>query len=320
MTASGKNTEQFTKAQLAVANSSKNLQSLGFSLAEAAIPAVELFATTLDKATSFIDKRLGLGGTKTTRSGVNRGSRPGRESDDEDKRAVGSAEARGKAESYLGRKIDDKEFSDLIKATHAEAAAGAQASQKEQAMIMASILNRARDKNANITDILKEKNQFQAVTGTRYEPGPSKQFREGPGKDRQKSIEGATDYLDSISRQQKNFTAANAAAYGKGTNIGYRDKMLAAGGTQVGGSVFNTEAPATNIGAVAGPKSGYRPTIKNELPNRAGSETTAQANQANNQQQTESANDRMIQRLDELVALQRQNNNINAKLLQNTRG
>lgn len=65
--ASGELTEDFTKAQLATANSSKNLQSLGFSLAKAAVPAVTLFAETLDKATGFINKKFGLGGTVPTR-------------------------------------------------------------------------------------------------------------------------------------------------------------------------------------------------------------------------------------------------------------
>ena len=65
--ASGELTEDFTKAQLATANSSKNLQSLGFSLSKAAIPAVKLFAETLDKATGYINKKFGLGGTVPSR-------------------------------------------------------------------------------------------------------------------------------------------------------------------------------------------------------------------------------------------------------------
>lgn len=67
MTASGKSTEEFTSAQLAVANSSKSLQSLGFSLANAAIPAVDKFATALDSVTGYINKKFGVGGTSTSR-------------------------------------------------------------------------------------------------------------------------------------------------------------------------------------------------------------------------------------------------------------
>jgi hypothetical protein len=74
MTASGQNTEAFTKAQLATANASKNLQSLGFSLAEAAIPAVETFAKTLDEATEWMAKRFGIAGTTRYKPGVNHGT------------------------------------------------------------------------------------------------------------------------------------------------------------------------------------------------------------------------------------------------------
>ena len=158
-------------------------------------------------------------------------------------RVSGSAEARASAEKYLGKAISDAEFSALIKATHAEAAGGKQASQQEQAMIMASVLNRARTDQGGIMAALTAKNQFQSVTGTAKAPGPSEHYLKGPEAERLKSIEGATKLLENISRQQKNFTAASAAAYGPGTNIGYRDKMLAAGGTVVGGSVFQTAPP-----------------------------------------------------------------------------
>lgn len=164
-------------------------------------------------------------------------------------RVSGSAEARASAEKYFGKAISDDEFSALIKATHAEAAGGKQASQQEQAMIMASILNRARTDKGGIMGALTAKNQFQSVTGTANAPGPSQHYLKGPEKDRLQSIEGATQLLQNISTQQKNFTAASAAAYGAGTNIGYRDKMLAAGGTIIGGSVFQTapmQAPAAS--------------------------------------------------------------------------
>ena len=59
--ASGKTTEEFTDAQMAVAGSSKNLQSLGFTLAKAAIPAVDAFASGLQKVTGFIDEKFGSG-------------------------------------------------------------------------------------------------------------------------------------------------------------------------------------------------------------------------------------------------------------------
>ena len=157
---------------------------------------------------------------------------------------VGSSEARAKAEGYYGKKMSDTEFSSLIKATHAEAGAGKKASQEEQAMIMASVLNRARTDQGGIMGALTAKNQFQSVTGTAADGHrASNNYLQGPDKDRLRSIEGATSYLDKISKEQKNFTAASSAAYGPGTNIGYRDKMLAGGGQVIGGSVFQTGMP-----------------------------------------------------------------------------
>jgi hypothetical protein len=35
-----------------------------------------------------------------------------------------------------------------------------------------------------------------------------------------------------------NFTAASRAAYGKGTNVKFRDTLLAKGGIQIGGTIF----------------------------------------------------------------------------------
>jgi hypothetical protein len=155
--------------------------------------------------------------------------------------------ARENAENYLGRPITDQEYNYLIRATHAEAAAGKSADPREQAMVMASILNRARTLGEDgIIKALTAKNQFQAVTGTKYNPGPSANFVQGPGDQRAQSIADSTSLLSSIPHEQKNFTAANAAAYGPGTNIGYRNNMIAQGGTVVGGSVFNTNPDFSN--------------------------------------------------------------------------
>jgi LAS superfamily LD-carboxypeptidase LdcB len=152
---------------------------------------------------------------------------------------------RAAAESYLGRKMSDEEYDYLIRATHAESSAGRNADPKEQAMIMASILNRARDKGENgVIEALTAKNQFQSVTGTSANNNaPSENFTQGPDTGRKNSIESSASMLNGISQDQKDFTAASSGAYGAGTNIGYRDNMIASGGTQIGGSVFNTAGP-----------------------------------------------------------------------------
>jgi hypothetical protein len=149
--------------------------------------------------------------------------------------------AKEAADKYIGRLLSSNEWDELKRATHAEAG---RKNQTEVAMVMASILNRAKNKNTTIDKILREPNQFQAVTGTKYAPGPSANFRDGPGTQRAEQIYGAAaNILPNVSKNQVNFTAASSAAYGPGTNLGYRDKMLANGGSQVGASIFNTKAP-----------------------------------------------------------------------------
>ena len=57
--ASGALTKDYTRAQMAVANTNKNIQELGFTLAVAAIPAVETFAEGLETMTDFINDHFG---------------------------------------------------------------------------------------------------------------------------------------------------------------------------------------------------------------------------------------------------------------------
>jgi hypothetical protein len=145
---------------------------------------------------------------------------------------------RKSAEDYLGRKMSDDEYSQLVRATGAESTSNP----REQAMVMASILNRGRDHPGGVIGALHEANQFQSVTGTAADNhSPSANFLRGPDAGRLSSIESsAASYLSHIPQNQKNFTAASSAAYGPGTNIGYRDQMLANGGMRIGGTIFNS--------------------------------------------------------------------------------
>jgi hypothetical protein len=249
----------------------------------------------------------------------------------------GSAEAKASAEKYFGKAISDNEYSALLKATHAEAAGGKQASQQEQAMIMASVLNRARTDKGGIMGALTAKNQFQSVTGTANEPGPSQNYLQGPEKERLQSIEGATQLLQNISKEQKNFTAASAAAYGPGTNISYRDKMLAAGGTTIGGSVFQTapmQPTATvqalndtnqrenlgigmaNGGILSGPASGYKPNLTMH-----GTEAIVPLNTPSQQAAASSGTDSsilsaQIDRLDEMISIMKNQLGVSTRIMQ----
>jgi hypothetical protein len=297
MTASGKNTEEFTKAQLAVANSSKNLQSLGFSLAKAAIPAVELFATTLDKATGFINKKFGLGGTVPTRPTESTGG-----SKEALLELIGQGESKGNYNALVyGKKGANTPGSvDLTNMTIA------QVQEYQKGMIAKGHASTAVGKYQMIEKTLAEqvkKAGLDAKT-TKFDQKTQDLL--------------ASQLIDQAGFGKKDSSTVMKNLAGTWASL---PKDMSGRGAYDG---FNQNKATINAGdvqaAISGPRSGYRPQEVGGTPNRAGSETTAQANQASNQQQSVSANDRMIQRLDELVALQRQNNSINAKLLQNTRG
>jgi len=154
-----------------------------------------------------------------------------------------SGDARKVAENYLGRPMSDTEYDWLRRATVAESGGDP----KEDAMVTASILNRARGlPGDSVIAVLKAPNQFQSVTGTAYNNhAPSSVFTK-PDLGRLSQVEtnmGA--YLPNISNDQKNFTAGSDAAYGPGTTKKYRDDMLANGGVRVGASVFNTPFPGS---------------------------------------------------------------------------
>lgn len=145
--------------------------------------------------------------------------------------------AKESAEKFLGRAMGNDEWDYLLRATVAESSPNT----KEQAHVMGVILNRTRSGKwgNSVISVLNAKNQFQAVTGTRFDPGPSANFTRGPNKNQLASIlKGAIEILPSVNKSLMNFTAASKAAYGPGTNLGFRDTLLAKGGQQIGGTIF----------------------------------------------------------------------------------
>lgn len=143
-------------------------------------------------------------------------------------------DAKMNAEKYLGKGISDTEWDMLTRAVYAESSRN----EKEYANVMAVILNRSRKTGKSIIEVLTEKNQFQAVTGTANNPGPSPMFSKGPDDKSKSLIMKSTESLEGISKNMDAFTAANRAAYGAGTNTKWLDKMLASGGQQIGQTVF----------------------------------------------------------------------------------
>jgi len=195
---------------------------------------------------SLSPEQLAAGGIEKTEIGGHFSYSTKKITDEEAKKEIPQkGNSREVAEKYLGRKMSDDEYHQLKAATVAESGGNP----KEDAMVMASILNRARgSKEGGVIDALHAPNQFQSVTGTSADGHRSSSNFTNPNPKRLSQVEeNASDYLDNISHDQKNFTANSSKAYGPGTNIGYRDNMLASGGQVVGGSVFNTAAPTDKI-------------------------------------------------------------------------
>lgn len=145
--------------------------------------------------------------------------------------------AKAICEKFLGKEISDNEWNYLLRAIYAESTSN----QNELAHVAAVMLNRARNSSTNIISVLRAPNQFQSVTGTRYDPNPSPNFTQGPSANSLGNIyKGLLDNLPSAPKDIMNFTAANREAYGKGTNVGFLDKLVASGGKQIGGTVFGT--------------------------------------------------------------------------------
>jgi spore germination cell wall hydrolase CwlJ-like protein len=127
----------------------------------------------------------------------------------------------------------------LIRAVAAEASPNA----KERAAVAAVILNRARHNvyPNSIRGVLTQRNQFQAVTGTRYDPGPSNNFTNMNSNTAAQVIGALIKYLPEMDKSWLNFTSNNPKAYGRGTNIDFMYTMRKSPGAEViGQTVFGT--------------------------------------------------------------------------------
>jgi hypothetical protein len=282
-TAEGKVTGKFVDATLAVADTSKNLQSLGFVLAEAAIPAVAKFADILKSATDKARNYFGIRETPTSRpaggaGGATVGSTGGSRSV-----TIGDQTRIGGDRNWRNNNPGNIEYGPFAMQY------GAVGSDGRFAIFPSEELGRkAQDA------LLKSKNYANLSLRdaiNRYAP----------------------------SNENNPRAYVNQIATATGVDI---TKTYASLTPEQQGKVLDEmkRIEGGRAGTIAGPTSGYRSQVAGGNPSSAGSETTAQGNQAASQQQTASVDNRMIQRLDELVALQRQNNSINAKLLQNSRG
>jgi hypothetical protein len=326
MTASGKNTEEFTSAQLATAGASKDLQSLGFTLAKTAIPAVDAFATSLKSVTGFIDEKFGSGkaggaGGKTVGSGMvdrvkslfgfGSGAAPTGGSKEALLNLIGQGESKGNYNALVyGKKgANTPGSADLTNMTIA------QVQEYQKGMMAKGHASTAVGKYQMISSTLAEqvkKAGLDAKT-TKFDQKTqdllASQLIDQAGFGKKDSAAVMKNLAGTWASLPKDMS-------GRGAYDGFNQNKATINAGDVQAAISGPSKTDSQPVVVAGPRSGYKPQEVGGTPNRAGLETTAQANQASNQQQTESANDRMIQRLDELVALQRQNNSLNAKILQ----
>jgi len=148
-------------------------------------------------------------------------------------------QAKETVEKFYGKEISDDDIALLIRAVAAEASPNA----KERAAVAAVILNRARHNvyPNSIRGVLTQRNQFQAVTGTRYDPGPSNNFTNMNSNTAAQVIGALIKYLPEMDKSWLNFTSNNPKAYGRGTNIDFMYTMRKSPGAEViGQTVFGT--------------------------------------------------------------------------------
>jgi len=140
---------------------------------------------------------------------------------------------------FLGIELEEKDMNMFLRAIASEASPNSQ----ERAAVAAVILNRIRSNSYpnNMEAVLTQRNQFQAVTGTRYDPGPSRNFSNMSNTTAAQVVGALIRYLPNMDKSWLNFTSNNPRAYGKGTNIDFMYAMRNARDSQViGQTVFGT--------------------------------------------------------------------------------
>jgi hypothetical protein len=158
-----------------------------------------------------------------------------------------NTQAQNVVETYLGRQISSKEFSDLISAIFAEASnnGGGPDNQKERAYVAAVILNRTRKKylGANtISETLTKPVQFEAVTGNSLNGNsPRPNFLIGPDPATATQIYSAlVSDLSKVPDAYLFFTAYNIASYEVKGGLKNREAALKGKGSiTIGGTIFS---------------------------------------------------------------------------------
>jgi muramidase (phage lysozyme) len=296
MEASGKTTTQFTDAQLATAGASKNLQSLGFSLATFAIPAVDKFAGALEKITGFINKNFGVGGTASTPRGVNRG-RPGgpRASAGGAPQTlldiIGQGESRGNYNALVGGGE-----ADLTNMTVA------QVQQLQKKMLKDGRASSAVGKYQMISSTLSEQMKKAGL-----DPETTKFDQKTQDQLAQQLINQAGYGKKDSATVMRNLAGTWAALpqdmSGRGRYDGYNTNKA------------NVD-PAQLMAAITGPSNNYQSQVAGVNSPSAGVETKNQATKTADEQQSNNQNMALTRQLAELNQTQRDLLAVNKKILQ----
>lgn len=158
------------------------------------------------------------------------------------------ASAKKTADTYLGRAMTPQEWDHLLRATYAES--GHQP--KEDAHIMGTILNRSRQGGfggANISNVLTSPNQFQSVTGKKGERSMATNFTQGPPTSQSLTLllQDVVKNLPKVPKDIGYFVSNKEAAFTKGTNKAFAQKLKQSGGQVIGQSVFNRMTPTGQV-------------------------------------------------------------------------
>ena len=296
--ASGKLTEDFTDAQLATANSAKNLQSLGFTLAKAAVPAVKLFAETLDKATGFINKKFGLGGNVPTRpseSGV--GTPTGG-----DKKAIMDLIGKGESGGNYNALVYGKKGASVPGQADLTNMTIAEVQEYQKGMMARGHASTAVGKYQFISKTLAEQ-----VKKAGLDPSTTKFDQQTQDMLASQMIDragfGKKDQATVMRNLAGTWASLPKDMSGRGAYDGYNQNKAVIGAGDV-------------AAALSGPTGRYQSTMKVDAPSSAGSSTQAQAQQNAEKESASNATASLSSQMAELNANQRRLVALTEKILQ----
>jgi hypothetical protein len=296
--ASGTLTEDITDASLAAAGAGKNIQRLSFSLAQVATGPLKTFAEVLEKATGAVSNKYGVGGTSMNRPGVNHGTPGGPAAaaaagvDPGRSVTIGSEKRMGGDRNWRNNNPGNIEYGPFAQSMGAVGTDGRFAifPTLEMGRKAADTLLKGKNyANLSAADALKKwapetENNIQAYASNMASQGVD------------------------LNKRYSDLTPAEQA------------KFLDAMTRVEGGHAGTVTGADPNAPSIAGPTSGYKTAVTaTPASASAGADTAAHATRGQGKHHTESAFEMFGKKLDQLVALQHQNNAQNSKLLQATK-